>query len=144
MEGEERFKILGEIADIWQDNDKNPTKAIEALEEAKDLQPENRPLLNKMLPLYEATQNWTRMIETIQAIADMEKDNARKSKFVFTMAQLYRDKENDPERAVELFNEALDLNPQYLEAFERITGEAFEPDTQPPLPRIAKNLGVST
>src|SRR5262249_9731462 len=24
MEGEERFKILGEIADIWQDHDKNP------------------------------------------------------------------------------------------------------------------------
>src|SRR5262249_60421994 len=35
-------------------------------------------------------------------------------------AQLYRDKENDLGRAVELFNEALDLNPQFLEAFERI------------------------
>lgn len=119
-EGEERFNILLQIADIWQDNDKNPTKAIEALEEAKDLQPENRPLLNKMLPLYEATQNWARMIDTIHAIAEMEKDPIRKSKFIFTIAQLYRDKENDLGRAVELFNEALDLNPQYLEAFERI------------------------
>jgi hypothetical protein len=36
------------------------------------------------------------------------------------MAQLYRDKLDDLERAVELFNEALDLNPGYLEAFERI------------------------
>jgi phosphoribosylaminoimidazole-succinocarboxamide synthase len=33
---------------------------------------------------------------------------------------------------------------RYVEAFERITGEAFEPNTEPPLPRIAKNLGVST
>lgn len=33
---------------------------------------------------------------------------------------------------------------RYVEAFERITGEAFEPDTEPPLPRIARNLGVST
>jgi len=31
---------------------------------------------------------------------------------------------------------------RYMEAFERITGEAFEPDTDPPLPRIAKNLGL--
>lgn len=32
---------------------------------------------------------------------------------------------------------------RYIEAFERITGETFEPNTEPPLPRIAKNLGVS-
>jgi tetratricopeptide (TPR) repeat protein len=36
------------------------------------------------------------------------------------MAQLYRDKLDDPMRAVDLFNEALDLNPGYLDAFERI------------------------
>ena len=36
------------------------------------------------------------------------------------MAQLYRDKVDDQDRAVELFNEALDLNPGFLEAFERI------------------------
>ena len=120
VEGSERFKVLLEIGDIWNDQDKNPSRAIEALEEAKDLEPENRPLLHKMLALYEATQNWGRMIDTIQAISEMEKDPLRRSKFIFTMAQLYRDKENDQERAVELFNEALDLHPQYLEAFERI------------------------
>jgi phosphoribosylaminoimidazole-succinocarboxamide synthase len=33
---------------------------------------------------------------------------------------------------------------RYIEAFERITGETFEPDTSPPIPRIAKNLGASS
>ena len=33
---------------------------------------------------------------------------------------------------------------RYVEAFERITGETFVPDTDPPLPRIAKNLGLTT
>ena len=33
---------------------------------------------------------------------------------------------------------------RYVEAFERITGETFVPDTDPPLPRIAKNLGLAT
>ncbi len=32
---------------------------------------------------------------------------------------------------------------RYVEAFERITGETFVPNTEDPLPRIAKNLGVS-
>lgn len=33
---------------------------------------------------------------------------------------------------------------RYVEAFEKITGEKFVPDTEAPLPRIAKNLGLST
>lgn len=32
---------------------------------------------------------------------------------------------------------------RYIEAFERITGETFVPNTEPPLPRIAKNLGLA-
>lgn len=32
---------------------------------------------------------------------------------------------------------------RYMEAYERITGETFEPDMAPPLERIAKNLGLS-
>jgi tetratricopeptide (TPR) repeat protein len=119
-DGEERFKLLNDIADVWNDNDKNPQKAIEALEEARDLQPTNHVLLHKLLALYQATENWAKMIDTISAIAELEKDPLRKSKFLYTMAQLYRDKEDDPDRAVELFNDALDINPTYLEAFERI------------------------
>ncbi|RYG85836.1 tetratricopeptide repeat protein, partial [bacterium] len=119
-DAEERFRVLVEVGDVWNDQDKNPAKAIEALEEARDLQPQNHALLHKLLALYQATENWGRMIDTIQAIAEMEKDPTRKSKFLYTIAQLYRDKENDPDRAVDLFNEALDLNPSYLEAFERI------------------------
>src|SRR5688500_1808471 len=36
------------------------------------------------------------------------------------MAQLYRDKIQDTDRAVELFKESLDVNPEVLEAFARI------------------------
>src|SRR5262249_20120433 len=119
-EPDERYTILIQIADTWSDNDKNPGKAIDALEEALDIQPQSHALLHKMLALYQTVENWSKMIDTIQTIADMEKDNVRKSKFIYTMAQLYRDKENNLDRAVELFNEALDLNPTFLEAFERI------------------------
>ncbi len=120
FEADDRYNLLLEVADVWNDNDKNPQKAIEALEEAKDIKPSDLPLLHKMLALYQATESWSKMIDTIAAIAEMEKDTNRKSKFLYTMAQLYRDKENDLDRAVELFNESLDLNPTFLEAFERI------------------------
>jgi tetratricopeptide (TPR) repeat protein len=120
FDSDERFKMLNEIADVWSEQDKSPLKAIEALEEARELQPLNAGLLHKLIALYQGTENWAKMIDTLQTIADSEKDGVRKSKFLYTMAQLYRDKEGDQDKAVELFSEALDLNPQYLEAFERI------------------------
>jgi tetratricopeptide (TPR) repeat protein len=117
---EDRFRMLNEIADVWSEQDKSVSRAIEALEEARELQPFNPGLLHKLIALYQSTENWSKMIDTLSAIADNEKDALRKSKFLYTMAQLYRDKEGDQDKAVELFGEALDLNPQYLEAFERI------------------------
>ena len=120
FDGDERFRMLNEIADVWNDQDKSPLRAIEALEEARELQPLNAGLLHKLIALYQATENWAKMIDTLQTIAEAEKDPGRKSKFLYTMAQLYRDKEGDQDKAVELFGDALDLNPQYLEAFERI------------------------
>jgi len=47
-------------------------------------------------------------------IAELEKDPVRKSKFIYTMAQIYRDKEGDQDRAVE---------PAQHEPVRRVVGE---------------------
>ena len=119
-DGEERYKILNEIGDIWSDREKNPQKAIDALEEAKDLKPQDHVLLHKLLQLYQSAADWQKMVDTLQAIAEHEEKREIKARYIFTQAQIYRDKIEDLDRAVELFNESLDLNPSYLEAFERI------------------------
>jgi tetratricopeptide (TPR) repeat protein len=122
MDGDLRFDMLSDIADVWEKSEKNIAKAIEALEEAKDLKPSDLPLLNRLLMLYPQVKNWGSMADVLQAMSEIEKDPARKAIFLFTMAQLYRDadKLNDTDRAIELFNESLDANPNRLEAFERI------------------------
>ena len=120
FEGEERYQILNEIGDIWSEKEKTPNKAIEALEEALELKPEDHILLHKLLQLYQSAGDWQKMVDTLQAIADIEEKPEFKARYFFTMAQVFRDKIDDKDRAVELFNEALDLNPSYLEAFERI------------------------
>jgi tetratricopeptide (TPR) repeat protein len=120
MDGDQRFEILNTIGDIWAEKEKNPHKAIEALEEARDLRPNDHVLLHKLLQLYQSAAEWQRMIDTLQSIAELEERPEIKARYVFTQAQICRDKLEDQDRAVELFNDALDLNPSYLEAFERI------------------------
>ncbi|HVU04695.1 MAG TPA: tetratricopeptide repeat protein [Polyangiaceae bacterium] len=117
---EERFKLLIEIGDVWAEKEKAPPKAIEALEEALQYKPQDHVLLHKLLQLYQTAADWQKMVDTVQSIADLEKAPERKARYFYTMAQLYRDKLEDADRAVELFNEALDLNPSLLEGFERI------------------------
>ncbi len=119
MDGDERFLMLNEIGDIWAEKEKNIPKAIETLEEALELKTDNHVLLHKLLGLYQQVRNFDRMIDTIQAISDLETNPERKARYLYTMAQLHRDRQ-EMDRAVELFNEALDLNPDFLEAFERI------------------------
>ena len=116
----ERFALLSEIADVWSDNAKEPAHAVEALEEARKLQPTNVALLHRMLGLLQATESWTKAIEIIDAITKLEKDPVRRGKLLFTIGQIYRDELHDADSAVTLFDDALDANPTYLEAFERI------------------------
>ena len=120
VDGQERFTMLHDVAGVWIDHENNLPKGIEALEEALDLEPQDHKLLHRLLDLYGRTQNWERMVDVLQRIADLELSPERKSRYLYTMAQLYRDKLEDQMRAVDLFNDALDLNPGYLEAFERI------------------------
>jgi tetratricopeptide (TPR) repeat protein len=117
---EQRFQLLTEIGDVWAEKDKSPAKAIEAFEEALQYKPQDHVLLHKLLQLYQTAGDWQKMIDTLQSIADLESAPERKARYFYTMAQLYRDKIDDHDRAVELFNEALDQNPTLLEAFERI------------------------
>ena len=118
---EERFAMLERIADVWSQRAGKPAQAIAALEEARALRPTSHALLYKLLALYQSAEDWTRMLETIQEIANLDPDPGRRAKFYYTMAKIHRDKKDDPERAVALFDEALDLNPLLVEAFERIT-----------------------
>jgi tetratricopeptide (TPR) repeat protein len=120
LEDDERLELLVSIADVWADKEKDSAKAIQALEEAREIRPQDHVLLHKLLALYQQSGDWRRMVDTLAAISEIEQDPGRKARYSYTMAQLYRDKIQDMERAVELFNEALDLAPDFLEAFERI------------------------
>lgn len=120
LNDEERLHILVSIADVWGDKQKDVAKAILALEEAREIRPQDHVLLHKLLAFYQESGDWSRMVDTLSAIMELEQDPAKKARYSYTMAQLYRDKIQDMERAVELFNETLDLAPDFLEAFERI------------------------
>ncbi len=122
FDGEERHKTLVEIGDIWSDKDrgKTPMKAIEAYDEALDIKPSDHVVLHKQLAACQSAQQWERMVDALQRIADIDTRLEAKTRAIRMMAQVYRDFLDDKERSVELFNQVLDLDPAALDDFERI------------------------
>jgi tetratricopeptide (TPR) repeat protein len=120
IDGDERFQLLNDLADIWADRVGDSLKALTALESAAELRPDDHQLQHKMLHHYQKTDQWDRMVDVLAKIAEADPKPERRARYLFTMAQVYRDKLNDPYHSAELFDEALDLNPDYIDAFKRI------------------------
>ncbi|MCZ7678447.1 MAG: hypothetical protein M5U28_06615 [Sandaracinaceae bacterium] len=112
--------MLDEIGDLWHDKLKNSQKAIESYAEASELEPNNHRLLHKLLGLYQQTKQWDEAIGIIQRVSDLDERAAAKSKYAYTVGVILRDEVKDTERALEKFDEALDLDRTQLKAFEAI------------------------
>ncbi len=122
LEGAERFQLLVEIGGLWLGKENNTAKAIDAYEEARDLQPDDDGLLHKLLDVYNKASDWEKMAGILEALAEKDSAPRRQALVLFTLGKLYRDadKLDDAARAVEIFGRALDVNPELLDAFEAI------------------------
>lgn len=77
-----------------------------------------------------------------QALSRGEDPKALDKEFVrrWLVAQGFRGEGAPPALPDEIRLEAAQ---RYIETYERLTGRAFEPDPEPPLPRLRRNLGVA-
>ncbi len=94
--------------------------AAEVYEEARQLRPRDLPTLHKLLALYRKLGKWISLFDVLRSIVASDPDQARKAKTLFTMAQLAKDKLNDRVASLALFEQALDVDPSQLVAFEKI------------------------
>lgn len=115
-----RFDLLDEIGVLWEEKLQNPQKAIECWVEASAIKPDDHRLLHKLLGAYQKTRQWDRTIETIEAISSLDERKLVRSKYAYTVGVIFRDELKDADRALDKFNEALDLDADQLKAFEAV------------------------
>jgi len=117
---DEAFALLVEIGDLWQDELRNPGKALQSYLEAKELRDKDPALLHKLIAHYTSTRQWPEAVETLEEVASVEKDQGRAAKYHFSIGVIYRDELRNADQAVEAFDRSLDLSPENLKAFEAI------------------------
>jgi tetratricopeptide (TPR) repeat protein len=116
---QERFKTLVEVAESFTKIDEDAL-AAEVYEEARALEPNNLPILHKLLALYQKASKWVSLFDILRSIATVDTDPLRRAKTYFTMGQIASLELLDRGTALEMFDLALDADASQLNAFENI------------------------
>ncbi|MEO0324181.1 MAG: tetratricopeptide repeat protein, partial [Myxococcota bacterium] len=117
---EARFTLLDEIGELWKAKLDQPQQAVASWSAASDLRPDDHRILHKLLGAFQETRQWEPAIGIIQQISALDERTAVKAKYAYTIAVITRDELKDIDLALQRFNEALDLDPDQLKAFEAI------------------------
>ncbi len=107
-EGEERFKLNCEMAEMYADKLQQYPKAIQSYLDAIEIKPDSHVTLHKVLELYTKTEQWKKAIEILGRLAQLEHDMLRRGKFYYTAGVIYRDALKSTDEAIDQFNLALD------------------------------------
>ncbi len=116
---ESRAAVLVSIGDDHLQND-DEARALSAYEQALLECMESVAAHGRILILAEKNEDWERALNSLHSLTLYAQDAEEKSKYLIKSASIYKDKLNDTRRAVQLFNEVLDINPEQTDVFELI------------------------
>lgn len=118
--GDERSSVLIEIGRLATGELDDPYRAIDAYEDANRQRPHDKEILESMLALYRQTRQGPRAVEVLEELVRIEQDEQARVRLNQTLGEVYRDEIKNEQRAVQYFNAALDLDPNFVKAFESI------------------------
>ena len=115
-----RFDLFLEAGDVWAKKASEQELAASVYEEARRLKPLDRGLLHTLMTLYSELESWDRLVIVLAAIGETQDTAEKKAKSLATIAQIVKDQMGDFNRAADLYDQILDLDPKRLEAFEEL------------------------
>jgi tetratricopeptide (TPR) repeat protein len=116
---EEKFSLSEQIAAIFKDKLNNPQKAIAAHLEALNLKPGDRQVLHNLLDLFSETKQWKKAMEILTKLAELEQ-GAMRAKYLVAAGNIANYELHSTDEAIDIYNQALDVDPDDLKTFERI------------------------
>lgn len=110
LDGKEKAKNLAGMGDICAERLANSNAALDCYLQALKITPNDRALLHKLIPVYESTEQWNLLVDTLYKIASLEKEPEKLARYYYSIGIILRDKMGDPDGALKCFTKALDHN----------------------------------
>jgi tetratricopeptide (TPR) repeat protein len=109
--GDDRVQVLLEIGDIASAKLGDRMRAAKSFVAALEERPDDRKLLTKLMQLYSEEKDWNKLVDVVLRLADFVDDPKQKLKYLHTAAIVSARQMGDVERALQLYDQVLDLDP---------------------------------
>ncbi len=115
---ESRAAVLVSIGDDYLSNQKDEKRALETYEEALAECPQSSAALQRILVIAERSEDWERALNALESLVRNSTEEEEKARYLLKMASIYKEKLGNTKRAIQLFNEVLDIQPEQLDVFQ--------------------------
>ncbi|MGB3052344.1 MAG: tetratricopeptide repeat protein [Polyangiales bacterium] len=99
----------------------NRDSAIQALEQARSLQPSDPLILGELARHYESAQRLQALVETLEALTEATDDEAEKLTYTQRIARLYEEELRDVDQAITWHERAVELDPTSLSSLQALS-----------------------
>ncbi|HVR64129.1 MAG TPA: tetratricopeptide repeat protein [Polyangia bacterium] len=114
-----RVALHERLSDVFHDRKTDPERAIAECEAALDAAPDAPRVLHRLLELLTETRQWRRALPILAKLAEGAEGKVR-ARYLVAAANIQNYELGAADEAVELYNRALDEDPDDLKTFERI------------------------
>ncbi len=113
-----RHDLLVEVGDLLGDKVGDRAKAAKSYQAALDIRPHDRTVLAKLMQIFSADKDWTKLAEVVVKIAEEIEDGLQRAKYHQTAAAIYAHELDQADVAASLYERALDEDPTMLKSFD--------------------------
>jgi tetratricopeptide (TPR) repeat protein len=115
-----RAPLYERMGDVYRVRLGSPVQAISCYRSSLQHEPGRAPVLAKLAELYSAHKHWRAAEEMLVKLAHTEPTPERRAQFLCRAAAIAGDELDNPVRAAQLLERALDDGPEMIEAFEAL------------------------
>ncbi|HWJ55130.1 MAG TPA: tetratricopeptide repeat protein, partial [Vicinamibacterales bacterium] len=114
-----KLELLEHVATIHHERRQDPQRAIAAYMAALEIWPDERSIMHRLLELLSETKQWKQSVALLLKLAEQTEEPYRAPYFV-AAGNILSEELQAPGEAVDVYERALDADPNDLKTFERI------------------------
>ncbi|TPV92869.1 MAG: tetratricopeptide repeat protein [Myxococcales bacterium FL481] len=116
VDGEEQIAIYEKMADGLVQHANDPVRAADVLEKIVTLDSARLDVYERLEHLYRELERWAELVETYRSHIEATEDSGDKIALLRALGEIFETEIQDVDRAVETYQEILDLQPDSFEA----------------------------